>query len=68
MDRRGTLAAEAVVACRCILIAVVVEDCREWDEEGTREWPALGCVTGEEDGVRNGGVGRVDDEMVRECW
>lgn len=70
VDRRGTLVVEAVVPCRCILMFLEVEDWRECDEEEMREG---GLFVGKEAGdaaeLREefGGVGRMVEEMVREC-
>ena len=69
VDRRGTLAAEAVVVCLCMFMALDVEDWRECDEdEGTRECPALGRAEGEDEEGRKGTVGIVFEEAVREYW
>lgn len=68
VDRRGRLLAEAEVPCLCMFILFETEDCREWEEEGTRECPKPGGIEGEAEGeFRKGGGGMVPDEAVREC-
>ncbi len=70
VERRGRLAAEAVVPCRCTLMLMVweVEDWRECEEdEGMREWAVVTEGASMEVRTEFAG-GRVLEERVREWW
>jgi hypothetical protein len=69
VERRGMLAADAVVGCRCMLMAILVE-AEDWREcvETERECPALALGVVEVARKEVGGGEKILEEAVLVCW